>query len=82
MKKLSLIALTSTVVFTSYTANAAIALDRTRIIYNGQDKSISLNISNENKTLPHLAQAWIENEQQQSHHPVSGNATSSASRSG
>ncbi|AJJ03724.1 chaperone protein papD [Yersinia pseudotuberculosis] len=65
MKKLSLIALTSTVVFTSYTANAAIALDRTRIIYNGQDKSISLNISNENKTLPYLAQAWIENEQQQ-----------------
>lgn len=65
MKKLPLVGLTSTLLFTCYAANAAIALDRTRIIYNGQDKSISLNISNENKSLPYLAQAWIENEQQQ-----------------
>ncbi|CNI65841.1 fimbrial biogenesis chaperone [Yersinia pekkanenii] len=65
MKKLPLVALTSTLFFTCHAVNAAIALDRTRIIYNGQDKSISLNISNENKTLPYLAQSWIENEQQQ-----------------
>ncbi|MBO1928676.1 fimbria/pilus periplasmic chaperone [Providencia rettgeri] len=45
------------------TANAAISLDRTRAIINGNDKSISLNISNENKTLPYLAQGWIENVQ-------------------
>lgn len=41
-------------------ATAAIALDRTRAVFDGGDKSISLNISNQNKTLPYLAQAWIE----------------------
>lgn len=41
-------------------ANAAIALDRTRVIVNGDEQSVSLNISNENKTLPYLAQGWIE----------------------
>lgn len=44
-------------------ASAAIALDRTRVIVNGDDKSISLNISNQNKQLPYLAQGWIEDEQ-------------------
>ncbi|MDA8478794.1 fimbria/pilus periplasmic chaperone [Citrobacter sp. Awk 4] len=41
-------------------ATAAIALDRTRVIFNGGDKSVSMNISNENKHLPYLAQGWIE----------------------
>ncbi|MBE4916810.1 fimbria/pilus periplasmic chaperone [Enterobacter cloacae complex sp. P6RS] len=41
-------------------ANAAIALDRTRVIANGGVDSISLTISNENKNLPYLAQSWIE----------------------
>lgn len=39
------------------TADAAIALDRTRAIYVSDAKSISLNITNENKELPFLAQA-------------------------
>jgi len=43
-------------------AQAAIALDRTRAIISGDEKSISLNVSNENKQLPYLAQGWIENE--------------------
>ncbi|CAI1010266.1 fimbria/pilus periplasmic chaperone [Serratia fonticola] len=43
-------------------ANAAIALDRTRVIFNGSSKSVSLNISNENKHLPYLAQGWVEDE--------------------
>ncbi|MEL5247567.1 MULTISPECIES: molecular chaperone [Serratia] len=47
------------------TADAAIALDRTRAIYVSDAKSISLNITNENKELPFLAQAWIENAQHQ-----------------
>ncbi|MBH2713317.1 molecular chaperone, partial [Serratia marcescens] len=34
------------------TADAAIALDRTRAIYVSDAKSISLNITNENKELP------------------------------
>ena len=37
-------------------AIAAIALDRTRVIFNGADKSVSLNVSNQNKDLPYLAQ--------------------------
>ncbi|HHR5551448.1 TPA: fimbria/pilus periplasmic chaperone [Klebsiella aerogenes] len=41
-------------------AGAAIALDRTRVIFNGDSKSLSLNVSNENKQLPYLAQGWIE----------------------
>ena len=43
-------------------AHAAVALDRTRAIITGDEKSISLNISNENKQLPYLAQGWIEND--------------------
>ncbi|EMA4138417.1 molecular chaperone [Cronobacter turicensis] len=50
-------------VMTTQQAFAAIALDRTRVVYNGGEKSISLNISNENKNLPYLAQAWIEDAQ-------------------
>ena len=53
------------VVLTSTTlssAQAAVALDRTRAIITGDEKSISLNISNENKQLPYLAQGWVENE--------------------
>lgn len=45
--------------------HAAISLDRTRAIYVGDAKSISLNIVNENKELPFLAQSWLENEQHQ-----------------
>lgn len=41
---------------------AAISMDRTRVIFDGTQKSVSLNISNNNKQLPYLAQGWIENE--------------------
>nr|WP_313907474.1 fimbria/pilus periplasmic chaperone [Serratia marcescens] len=44
---------------------AAVALDRTRAVFNGDSKSISLNIGNDNKQLPYLAQAWLEDAQQQ-----------------
>lgn len=44
-------------------AHAAIALDRTRVIFDGSHTSQSLNISNQNKTLPYLAQAWVEDAQ-------------------
>lgn len=46
-------------------AQAAISLDRTRAIFNGAEKSMTLNIANDNKQLPYLAQAWIENAQQE-----------------
>lgn len=41
-------------------SQAAVSLDRTRVIYPGEAKSISLTIRNNNKTLPYLAQAWLE----------------------
>ncbi|MEN5283226.1 fimbria/pilus periplasmic chaperone [Serratia marcescens] len=44
-------------------AQAAIALDRTRVIFDGGQNSVSLNLSNQNKQLPYLAQGWIEDEQ-------------------
>lgn len=43
-------------------ASAAIALDRTRVVFNGDQNSVSLNVSNENKQLPYLAQGWMEDE--------------------
>lgn len=43
-----------------FQAHAAIALDRTRVIFPGNASSISLTISNENKAQPYLAQAWLE----------------------
>ncbi|MDV5227250.1 fimbria/pilus periplasmic chaperone [Providencia rettgeri] len=42
-------------------AQAAVSMDRTRVIFDGNQKSISLNIANNNKQLPYLAQGWIEN---------------------
>lgn len=45
----------------SQVAQGAIALDRTRVIFDGGQKSITLNISNNNKQLPYLAQGWLEN---------------------
>ena len=48
---------------TTQSVFAAIALDRTRVIYDGGQKSLSLNVSNENKQLPYLAQGWIEDAQ-------------------
>lgn len=41
---------------------AAIALDRTRVIFDGDQSSVSLNVSNQNKQLPYLAQGWIEDD--------------------
>lgn len=42
---------------------AAIALDRTRVVVAGGQKSVSLSVSNENKQLTYLAQGWIEDAQ-------------------
>lgn len=56
-------ALLLTSLLVAQSASAAIALDRTRVIFNGSDESITLSISNQNKELPYLAQAWVEDEQ-------------------
>lgn len=44
---------------------AAISLDRTRIVYEGDQKSITLTVKNQNEQLPYLAQVWIENDKEQ-----------------
>lgn len=55
-------AIAITVLLTAQSAQAAIALDRTRVIFNGSQHSQAMSISNQNKTLPYLAQSWVENE--------------------
>ncbi|MFZ4215758.1 fimbria/pilus periplasmic chaperone, partial [Pantoea endophytica] len=39
---------------------AAVALDRTRVIFDGNQNSTSVVIANNNEKLPYLAQSWIE----------------------
>ncbi|MGG6136676.1 fimbria/pilus periplasmic chaperone [Pantoea allii] len=41
-------------------ANAAVGLDRTRLIINGDQKSETLTVTNHNKEAPYLAQSWVE----------------------
>lgn len=45
-----------------HAAFAAINIDRTRLIFPGKDKSVSLVINNQSKTMPYLAQSWMEDE--------------------
>lgn len=45
------------------TADAAIGLDRTRVVFEGGKDAVSMNITNNNTQLPYLAQGWIEDEQ-------------------
>ncbi|MEB0046568.1 MULTISPECIES: fimbria/pilus periplasmic chaperone [unclassified Pseudomonas] len=47
----------------SQSANAAIGLDRTRVIFDGGKDATSVNITNNNTQLPYLAQGWIEDEE-------------------
>lgn len=62
-KTVSVLALGIAGILMAQQANAAIALDRTRVVVNGGEKSVSLSITNENKNLPYLAQGWIEDAQ-------------------
>jgi chaperone protein PapD len=65
MKKLLSFTCLAVLGMTSINASAAIVLDRTRAVYPGGAKSISLNIKNESQKLPYLAQAWMEDAQGQ-----------------
>lgn len=44
----------------SQSGQAAINVDRTRIIMNSQQKTVSVTLSNDNKTTPFLAQSWVD----------------------
>lgn len=50
-------------VLTLDSALAAITMDRTRVIYESDQKAISVSVANKNKSLPYLAQAWLEDEE-------------------
>lgn len=59
-KMKTLLAISLSGVLMSQAANAAVALDRTRVVFDGSQDSMSVNIRNDNTKLPYLAQAWIE----------------------
>ncbi|RZN39511.1 fimbrial protein [Escherichia sp. E2593] len=46
----------------SFYAQASVTPDRTRLIFNESDKSISVTLRNNDPKLPYLAQSWIEDE--------------------
>ncbi|UAN61442.1 molecular chaperone [Serratia sp. JSRIV006] len=46
-------------------AQSAVSLDGTRAIFNGGETSMMLNVNNDNKQQPYLAQAWLENDAQE-----------------
>lgn len=58
MKSLTAVALLS--MASIHTTEAAVALDRTRVIFDGNEKSMSVNVRNDNTSLPYLAQSWVE----------------------
>ncbi|HHN8460446.1 TPA: fimbria/pilus periplasmic chaperone [Morganella morganii] len=51
-----------TTLFSAENAVSAISLDRTRIVFDGNQKSISVTVTNKNQQLPYLAQAWMDDE--------------------
>ncbi|EGS1130239.1 fimbria/pilus periplasmic chaperone [Salmonella bongori CFSAN000509] len=40
--------------------NAAVNVDRTRIVMGGEDKSLAVTLTNQSKSQPYLAQSWID----------------------
>lgn len=62
MKLKFLKALIMLMAFHSLNTSAAIALDRTRIIFDGANNSVSMNLTNKNQNLPYLAEGWLETE--------------------
>jgi chaperone protein PapD len=49
----------------SMSSNAAVTLDRTRLIFDSSLQSVNITISNKNTKLPFLAQAWMENSKEE-----------------
>ncbi|MGH8451746.1 fimbria/pilus periplasmic chaperone [Pseudomonas sp.] len=60
--RFTLSACTLLVLGLSQNLNAAVGLDRTRVIFDGGKEATSVNITNNNTQLPYLAQGWIEDE--------------------
>lgn len=49
----------------SLSAQGALTVDRSRLVYNEGEKSVSINVTNQNTKDPYLAQGWLENEQEE-----------------
>jgi len=47
------------------TVQAALTVDRSRLVMNEEDRSISINVNNRNTQDPYLAQGWMEDEKEQ-----------------
>lgn len=63
MKKTNLKTLGTIITFCLFSQStyAAISLDRTRVLYNEGERSVSMILENENEEKPYLAQSWLEN---------------------
>ncbi|WP_426445655.1 fimbria/pilus periplasmic chaperone [Siccibacter colletis] len=59
-KRLKLALSVAALIVSSQQAHAAIALDRTRVVFNGGQSSMTVPVTNQNKALPYLAQSWVE----------------------
>jgi P pilus assembly protein, chaperone PapD len=57
--------LISSLVFSTCSAQAAVAPDRTRLVFRGDEKSISVDLKNASEKLPYLAQSWVEDDKGQ-----------------
>ncbi|WP_230354404.1 fimbria/pilus periplasmic chaperone [Lelliottia sp. WAP21] len=60
-KSFSHILVTAIALGAATSAQAALSLDRTRIIFDASDPAVSFMVTNDNKSLPFLAQIWLEN---------------------
>lgn len=61
--------------------NAAVLPDRTRLVLNETDKSVSVRLTNKSETLPYLAQSWIEDSEGKKTRNFISVATATALRS-
>lgn len=48
--------------FSACSVQAAVAPDRTRLVFKGDEKSISVDLKNASDKLPYLAQSWVEDD--------------------
>ena len=54
--------------FVKSVADAAVSLDRTRAVFDGSEKSLTLDRSNDNKHQPYHALSWIDNDNKELGH--------------
>lgn len=60
MRKIAVSTLFTAFSIASFSAHSAVTLDRTRIIFPGNEKSVNVTITNGNPEEAYLAQSWVE----------------------